>query len=241
MAVAGNCCCITLFSVRSSAPYVQVLLKARAAHSCDTELRASRSAHVCSARPAAAAAETCARASPSPLTRGGGGGARRPLQSGRGRSTRSLAAAQRRQHRKARHQEHRSTGALVAATLRSFCMCVSNVFSCSTARAAHDGELLLYYLHAGVRKKLPPCLILSYRFVSQPAPARPLPPPAPPRMRLAAAALLLAAACRSASAFPVYSSANGSVLVASALGGDVVFAPSAGGALQALCARRALP
>jgi len=59
-------------------------------------------------------------------------------------------------------------------------------------------------------------------------------------MRLAASALLLMAAA-SASAFPVYSSANGTVLVASAFGGDVVFAPSAGGALQALCARRALP
>ena len=53
-------------------------------------------------------------------------------------------------------------------------------------------------------------------------------------MQLAAAALLLAAACCPASAFPVYSSANGTVLVASAFGGDVVFAPSAGGALQAL-------
>jgi hypothetical protein len=47
-----------------------------------------------------------------------------------------------------------------------------------------------------------------------------------------AAAVLLAAVCRSASAFPVYASANGTVLVASAFGGDVVFAPSAGGALE---------
>ena len=47
-------------------------------------------------------------------------------------------------------------------------------------------------------------------------------------MRLAAAALLLAAA--SASAFPVYASVNGSVTLESAFGGDVVFAPSAGGA-----------
>ena len=118
----------------------------------------------------------------------------------------------------------------MAATLRSFCMCVSNVFSCSTTLP----------LQAGVRKietkrrNLPPCLILSYRLVSQSAPARPLPPPAPPSMRLAAAALLLAAACCPTSAFPVYASVNGSVTLESAFGGDVVFAPSAGGALQAL-------
>ena len=43
-----------------------------------------------------------------------------------------------------------------------------------------------------------------------------------------AAALLLCAA--GATAFPVYTSMNGSVLVQSAFGGDVVFAPSAGGA-----------
>jgi hypothetical protein len=61
-------------------------------------------------------------------------------------------------------------------------------------------------------------------------------------MRLAAAALLLAAACCPAAAYPVYSSANGSVTLESAFGGDVVFAPSAGGALQALKALlRALP
>ena len=128
--------------------------------------------------------------------------------------------------------QHKSPALLKRFTLR---LVSSSAFLTARVRAS---ELLQVRLES---RNHPPCFILSHRLVSQSASARPRPPPAPPRMRLAAAVLLLVAACGPASAFPVYSSANGTVLVRSAFGGDVVFAPSAGGALQARCARRALP
>ena len=62
-------------------------------------------------------------------------------------------------------------------------------------------------------------------------------------MRGAVALLLLAACLPSSSSFPVYLNTNGTVSVESALGGDVVFAPSGGGepSAQAVPGRSAAP
>ena len=193
---------------------------------------ALRAPPTCAAPAAAAAAETCARASPAPSTHGGGGCARGCCSPGVGEAharSRAASTGGRRITRSTGAQEHRHCCCDAAEFLYVY-VCRT----CSRVRPRPRSTRRRVLLHAGVRKKLPDCLILSYRLVSQPAPARPLPPPAPPSMRLAAAALLLAVACCPASAFPVYASVNGSVTVESAFGGDVVFAPSAGGALQAL-------
>jgi len=99
---------------------------------------ALRAPPVCAA-PVPAAAETCTRASPSPLTHGGGGGARGCCSRGVGeahaRSPRlgAVSTGGRRVTRSTGAQEHRST-AIVAATLRSAAEFLYVCRTCSRVR-----------------------------------------------------------------------------------------------------------